>query len=148
MSVPDYRAGDQVQSGSAIAQVIDPSQMELTSKIGEQERSNVKVGQSAEVEFDALPGLIFPGTVKTVGGMSTKQFWEANTQGKFDITIQLSNPDPRLRPGLTAQIVVLGDKRKNVVYVPRLALFMRDGKRIVYLKNGTGLRAARSQDPV
>jgi HlyD family secretion protein len=138
MSVPDYRAGDQVESGSAIAQVIDPSQMELTSKIGEQERSNLKVGQSAEVEFDALPGLIFPGAVKTVGGMSTKQFWEANTQGKFDIAIRLSNPDSHLRPGLTAQIVVLGDKRKNVVYVPRLALFMRDGKRVVYLKNGRG----------
>jgi multidrug resistance efflux pump len=138
MSVPDYRAGDQVQSGSAIAQVIDPSQMELTSKIGEQERSNVNVGQSAEVEFDALPGLSFPGKVKTVGGMSTKQFWEANTQGRFDIAIQLSDPDPRLRPGLTAQIVVLGDKRKNVMFVPRLALFMRDGKRVVYLKDGRG----------
>jgi HlyD family secretion protein len=138
MSVPDYRAGDQAQSGSPIAQVIDPTQMELTCKIGEQERSNVKVGQSAEVEFDALPGLIFPGTVQTAGGMSTKLFWEANTQGKFDITIQLSNPDRRLRPGLTAQIVFLGDKRKNVLYVPRLALFMRDGKRVVYRKDGTG----------
>jgi multidrug efflux pump subunit AcrA (membrane-fusion protein) len=138
MTVPDYRAGDQVPSGTAVAEVIDSSQMELTSKIGEQERSNVKVGQSAEVEFDALPGRIFPGTVKTVGGMSTKQFWEANTQGKFDITFQLLAPDPQLRPGLTAEIVVLGEKRKNVVYVPRLALFMRDGKRVVYLKNGTG----------
>jgi len=138
MSIPDYRAGDQVQPGSAIAQGIDASQMDLISKIGEQERSNVKVGQSAEVEFDALPGLTFPGTVKAVGGMSTRQFWEANTGGKFDITIQLSKEDPRLRPGLTAQIVVLGDKRKNVLYVPRLALFMRDGKRIVYLKNGRG----------
>ena len=138
MSIPDYRAGDQVQPGSAIAQVIDASQLNLTSKIGEQERSNVKVGQSADVEFDALPGLIFPGTVKTISGMSTRQFWEANTAGKFDITIQLSNEDPRLRPGLTAQIVVLGDKQKNLLYVPRLALFMRDGKRIVYLKNGRG----------
>ena len=138
MTVPDYRAGDQVQSGTAVAEVIDSSQMELTSKIGEQERSNLKVGQSAEVEFDALPGRIFPGTVKAVGGMSTKQFWEANTQGKFDLTFQLSTPDPQLRPGVTAEIAVLGEKRKNVLYVPRLALFMRDGKRIVYLKNGTG----------
>jgi HlyD family secretion protein len=138
MSMPDYRAGDQVQPGSAIAQVVDASQMELTAKIGEQERSNVKVHQSVEVQFDALPGQIFRGTVKAVGGMSTRQFWEANTGGKFDITIQLSNEDPRLRPGLTAQIAVLGDKKKNVLYVPRQALFMKDGKRIVYLKNGKG----------
>jgi multidrug resistance efflux pump len=138
MSIPDYRAGDQVQPGSAIAQVIDAGQMELTSKIGEEERGNVKVGQSAEVEFDALPGQIFRGTVRTVGGMSARQFWESNAGGKFDISIQLSSEDPRLRPGLTAQTVVLGDKKDDVLYVPRQALFMKDGKRIVYLKNVRG----------
>jgi HlyD family secretion protein len=127
-----------VQPGSAIAQVIDAGQMELTSKIGEEERSNVHVGQAAEVDFDALPGQIFSGTVKAVGGMSTRQFWEANVGGKFDITVQLLSEDPRLRPGLTAQIVVLGDKKKNVFYVPRQALFMKDGKRIVYVKSGRG----------
>lgn len=136
MSVPDYRAGDQVQPGSTIAEIIDPTQMELAAKVGEQERGNVKVGQSTEIEFDALPGQIFTGMVKTVGGMSTRQFWEANAAGKFEITIQLSGNDPRLRPGLTAQIAILGEKKKNVLYIPRLALFVRDGKRIVYVKNG------------
>jgi len=138
MSVPEYRAGDQVQVGSAIAQVIDPSQMDLTSSIGEQDRDNAKVGQPVEVEFDALPGQTFRGSVKTIGGISTRHFWETSTGGKFDITIQLGNGDPRLRPGLTAQVVVLGDKRKNALFVPRQALFMKDGKRIVYLKNGRG----------
>ena len=77
MSIPDYRAGDQVRPGSAIAQVIDAGQMDLASKIGEQDRGNVMVGQPAEVEFDALAGQTFRGTVKTVGGMSTRQFWES-----------------------------------------------------------------------
>lgn len=138
MSIPDYRAGDQVQPGSAIAQVIDPTQMDLTAKVGEEQRSNVKVGQAAEVEFDSIPGQIFQGTVKSVGGMSTRQFWESSTGGEFDISIQLANEDPRLRPGLTAQIVILGDKKKDVLYVPRQALFMKSGKRIVYQKSGQG----------
>jgi len=138
MSMPDYRAGDQVRPGSAIAQVIDPGQMELTSRIGEQEGDNVKVGQSAEVEFDALPGQTFRGTIKTVGGMSTRQFWERNMGAKFDITVQLLDRDLRLRPGLTAQVVVPGDKKKNILYISRQALFMKDGKRIVYLKSGKG----------
>jgi multidrug resistance efflux pump len=138
MSIPDYRAGDQVQPGSAIAQVIDAGQMDLASKIGEQDRGNVMLGQPAEVEFDALAGQTFRGTVKTVGGMSTRQLWESNAGGKFDISIQISDEDPRLRPGLTAQIVVLGEKKKGVLYVPRQALFMKDGKRIVYLKSGKG----------
>ncbi len=91
-----------------------------------------------EVRFDALPGHVFHGTVKTVGGMSTRQFWEADLGGKFDVSIQLSNEDSRLRPGLTAQIVILGDEKKNVLYVPRQALFLKDGKRVVYVKKGNG----------
>jgi|HubBroStandDraft_1064217.scaffolds.fasta_scaffold00113_6 HlyD family secretion protein len=137
MTLPDYRAGDQVQPGSAIAEVIDSSEVEITCKINEHDRSNIKAGQSASIEFDALPGQLFQGTVKTVGGMSVRQFWEENQGGKFDVAIRLPNADPRLRPGLTAQIVILGDEKKNVLYVPRQALFLKEGKRVVYIRNGS-----------
>lgn len=136
MSVPDFRAGDQVQPGTAIAQVIDAREMELTAKIGERDRGNVKIGQSAEVTFDALPGQIFRATVKTVGDMSQREFFAWDTGGKFDVSIQLPNPDSRLRPGLTARIVILGDQRKDVLSVPRQGLFMRDGKRVAYVEDG------------
>lgn len=138
MTLPDYREGDQVQPGSGIAEVIDSREMEIISKINEHDRSNIKTGQSAEVEFNALPGHVFHGTVKTVGGMSMRQFWEADPGGKFDVSIQLSNADSRLRPGLTAQIVILGEEKKNVLYVPRQALFLKDGKRVVYVKKSNG----------
>ena len=29
----------------------------------------------------------------------------------------------------------VGDSKKNVLYIPRQALFMKDGKRIVYVKS-------------
>ena len=35
----------------------------------------------------------------------------------------------------------MGDEQKNVLYVPRQALFMNDGKRVVYVKNGNGSEA-------
>jgi multidrug resistance efflux pump len=136
MSLPDYREGDHVEPGDSIAEVIDPKEMEIISKINEQDRGNIKTGQVADVEFDALPGHIFHGTVKTVGGMSTRQFWEADLGSKFDVSIALSNTDSRLRPGLTAQIVIVGDQKKNVLYVPRQSLFLKDGKRVVYTKKG------------
>ena len=138
MSMPDYHEGDQVQPGSAIAQVIDPQGLEISAKIGEHDRSNIKIGQAAEIEFDALPGEIFKGTVKTLGGMSTRDFFEDNSGGKFEVSIQFASPDSRLRPGLTAQVVILGDRKKNVLSVPRQALFLKDGKRIVYVKSDNG----------
>jgi HlyD family secretion protein len=138
MTLPDYREGDEVQSGHPIAEVVDPQGMDLTAKIGEQDRSNVQVGQAAEVVFDALPGNVFHGKVKSVGGASMRQFFSANSNGNFDVAINLDNADPRLRSGFTAQIVFLGGSKKNVLYLPRQALFLKDGKRIVYVKKGNG----------
>jgi multidrug efflux pump subunit AcrA (membrane-fusion protein) len=138
MSLPDYHEGDQVQPGSSIAQVMDPQGLELTSKIGEQDRDNVKTGQPVEVVFDALPGHVFKGTVKSVGGMTVRQFFTSNTNGTFEVSIQLAQEDPRLRSGFTAQIVFLGGTRENMLYLPRQALFLKDGKRIVYVKKGNG----------
>lgn len=138
MSLPDYHAGDQVQPGSAIAQVVDPQGLELTSKIGEQDRSNVQAGQAVQVVFDALPGHVFRGTVKSVAGASVRQFFSGNTSGQFEVSIQLADEDPRLRSGFTAQIVFLGGTKKNVLYLPREALFLKDGKRIAYVKKGNG----------
>jgi predicted RNase H-like nuclease (RuvC/YqgF family) len=59
----------------------------------------------------------------------------------FDITVQVPGSDPRLRAGFTTQVVVVGDVQKNVLYVPRQALFMDNGKRVVYVKNGNGFEA-------
>jgi len=138
MSLPDYHEGDTVQPGSSIAQVVDPQGLDLTSKIGEQDRSNVQVGQQVNVVFDALPGETFHGTVKSVGGMSMRQFFSSDSSGSFDVGIQLAKEDTRLRSGLTAQIVFIGASKKNVLWVPRQAIFIKDGKRIAYAKKGNG----------
>ena len=111
--------------------------MSLISKVSEKNHSNVVQGQAVNVEFDALPGQIFPGTVKSVGGMTTRQFFDDDAGGSFDVSVQLSNMDSKLRSGFTAQIVFLGSSKKNVLYIPRQALFLKEGKRIVFVKDGS-----------
>jgi multidrug resistance efflux pump len=138
MSLPDYHEGDQVQPGSSIAQVVDPQGLDLTAKIGEQDRGNVQVGQPVDVAFDALPGQLFHGTVKSVGGMSVRQFFSSDSNGNFEVGIQLAHEDAQLRSGLTAQIIFRGASKKNVLFLPRQAIFVKDGKRIVYVKKGNG----------
>ncbi len=134
MSLPDYRPGDQVQAGSPIVQILDPAGMNLTSKVQESEHDNVKPGENVEVRFDALPDFAFQGSVKTVGGMAMQSWFNSDSSHGFDVTIQLANMDARLRPGLTAQIVFQGSRKSSVLYIPRQALFMREGKRIVYIR--------------
>jgi HlyD family secretion protein len=112
--------------------------MDLISKVSEQEHSNVTPGQDVDVAFDALPGQTYRGKVKSVGGMAMRQFFDSNTQGGFDVSIQLTGTDPRLRSGFTAQVVFLGIKQKNVLYIPRQAVFLKDGKSIVYVRKVGG----------
>ena len=138
MAVPDFHAGDTANPGSTIAQIVDPMGLELNCKLGERNSSSVTVGEPLEIVFDAIPGRTFHGKVKTVGGMSTAQFFDSGTGGGVEVTVQLSETDPELRAGFTAQILFLGDKKKNVLYLPRQAVFTKDGKRFVYVKTGSG----------
>ncbi|MGD0801173.1 MAG: HlyD family efflux transporter periplasmic adaptor subunit [Terracidiphilus sp.] len=138
MTLPDYRPGDQVYSGSAIADVIDPVSLELSSKVSEQDHGNIRPGEAVEVAFDALPGRVFHGTVKSVGGMSTHQMFEASSSGGFEVLIQLTESDARLRSGFTAQILFKGGSQSNMLTIPRQALFLKDGKRVVFVKDGNG----------
>ena len=137
LTMPEYREGDQVEPGRTVGQVVDPKEMEISAKVGELDRNNVKEGQPVDIQLDAFPGIMFHGTVKTVGGSNTRQFWEGDTGAKFEVTIKLATTDPRMRPGLTAQVFINGDPRKNVVYVPRQALFLKDNKRLLYVRNGS-----------
>jgi len=137
MTLPEYRQGDQVDPGSTVGRVIDPREMELAAKVGELDRNNIKEGQTVDIALDALPGSILHGTVKSLGGMNQRRFWEADTFAKFDITVVLAGKDSRLRPGLTAHVTIHGEPRKDVLYLPRQAVALKESKRIVYVKSGS-----------
>jgi len=137
MTLPEYRQGDKVEAGANVGRVIDPKEMELGAKIGEIDRNNIKEGQQVDIHLDALPGTVLHGTVKSLGGSNSRMFWEADTASKFDVTIALNGNDARLRPGLTAQVIIHGEPRKNVLYLPLQAVMTKESKRIVYVKNGS-----------
>jgi len=135
MTLPDFRAGDVTNPGTPIAQIVDPMEMNLVCQVSESDRSNVHPGQAAEIGFYAMPGRTFHGTVSNVAGMSTQGIFSlANAEGSFAVSIQIANLDPRLRPGLTGDVLLLGESRKDLLYIPRIAIFLKEGKQIVYVK--------------
>lgn len=137
MSLPEYREGDQVEPGRTVGQIIDPKGLELTATVGELERNNIKEGQTVDIRLDALPGKEYHGTVKTVAGNKSQRFWDDDNRGSFEVSVTLASIDPQMRPGLTAHVFINGDAKRNVVYVPRTALFLKDNKRIVYVRHGS-----------
>ncbi len=136
MSLPEYREGDQVEPGRSVGQVIDPKSMELVAQVGELERNNIKEGQTVDLQLDALSGTGFHGTVKTVGGNNSRRFWDDDSSSKFEVSITLATTDSRMRPGLTARVFINSDARKNALWVPRQALYLKENKRVAYVRNG------------
>lgn len=138
MSLPDYHVGDQANPGSAIAEVIDLSRLEVSAQVGETDRINLKAGQSVELKVDALPGETFKGKVESVGGATSREFWDDNTQRKFDVAVEMDSADPRLRPGFAVRLNILGDNLSRAVSIPAGAIFDHDGKKVVYCKRNRG----------
>ncbi|MBA0087025.1 MAG: efflux RND transporter periplasmic adaptor subunit, partial [Acidobacteria bacterium Pan2503] len=134
LTLPDYHVGDQVNPGSSIAEVIDVSRLEVYAQVGESDHSNLKPGEPVDLQVYALPGDRFTGKVETVGGATSHEFWDDSAQHKFDVTILLDKPDPRLRPGFAGELSIRGDQLSNAVSIPSEAVFDRGGKKIVYCK--------------
>ena len=136
MVLPEYRAGDLVQSGRVLADVLDVNQMEVQAKVSESDRSNIAPNESAEVHIDAHPGEVLPAKVKTVAGLASRDFWSFNSQSKFPATFRLEQNSPDLRPGISALVKVHGVRLNDVLYLPSQSLFDKDGKPVVYVKHG------------
>ena len=143
MILPEYRAGDLVQSGRTLADVLDVNQMEVQAKVSETDRSNIAPNELAEVHIDAHPGEVLPAKVKTVAGLAARDFWSGNSQAKFPASFQLERNSPDLRPGISALVRVHGAKLSNVLYLPSQSLFDKDGKQVVYVKHGSNFEATQ-----
>jgi HlyD family secretion protein len=138
MVLPEYRAGDLVFAGRPLAEVLDLGQMEVQAKISENDRANVTSNQTAEIKVDAHPGLIYPAKVKSVAGLAGRDRWSNESSKMFDTSFQLDQSVTDLKPGVSALVIIHGNKLSNVLYLPPQCLFDRDGKQIIYAKTGAG----------
>jgi HlyD family secretion protein len=139
MSIPEYQEGDQTFPGSPVAMIMDISQMEVFARLPETSRADINAGDSAAIQVDSIPEKNYPAKVKMVAALaSTGGMFSNDTTRRFDATFQLDQLDARLRPGQTTQVTVQGAQLKGVLYLPRQALFIRNGKPVVFARAGKG----------
>lgn len=136
MTLPDYHIGDQANPGSSVAEVIDVTHLEVSTQISETQHANFKPGQTVETRIEAIPGESFKGEIQSVAGASAAGFWDDDQMHKFEVLVRLDSSDPRIRPGFAANLTLLGNKMPHAISVPAGSIFDRNGKKIVYRKNG------------
>ena len=127
--------GIQNALGSTLMTIADMSIVTAEVKVDETDILNVKVGQSADITIDAMPGKTFHGTVTLVGdqallrstGIATSQSTTGTEEAKdFKVIVTLSDPSNDLRPGLSCTAKITTAHKADVLTLPIEALTMHD----------------------
>lgn len=91
--------GVRSSSGSIVATLADPSQLDLEISVAEADIANVEVGQTAEIEIDALPGQSFSGVVQRITPATDSD----SSAVSYPVTIRLSDANlADVLPGMNA----------------------------------------------
>lgn len=95
----DAEVGVRSSSGAIIATIADPTQLDLEISVAEADIANVEVGQTADIELDALPGQHFSGVVQRITPATDS---EASSVS-YPVTIRLTAGDlADVLPGMNA----------------------------------------------
>jgi len=89
MQMPDIRQGDELQAGMNVADLLDLSEMNLSAKIGEMDRANLREGQEMTFQLDSVPDKRFPGKIKTLSGTASADVFSGDPSKKFDVTFTI-----------------------------------------------------------
>ena len=90
--MPDIREGDTLQPGMPVADILDLSELEVWTKIGELDRANLREGQDAVLQLDAIPDKQFHGRIKTMSGTATADVFSGDPSKKFDVVFSIDMP--------------------------------------------------------
>ncbi len=122
------KQGAYVQPGDLLLQEGDLSQMIVRTFVDEPEIGRVAKGQKIEVNWDAVPGRTWVGTLSTVP--STVKLRGSRNVG--EVTCSVDNRDLRLLPNINVSVSIITAEHSNVLTLLREAIRLDDGKPYVY----------------
>jgi HlyD family secretion protein len=99
----------------------DLTQMQVNANVSESDIGGVAEGKPARFRVDAYPKQFFEGTVTQVRNAPIS----IQNVVTYDVVIAVDNRDLKLKPGMTASVTIVTDKKENPLRVPNGALRFR-----------------------
>jgi HlyD family secretion protein len=116
----------------------DLTQMQVIANIDQADIGLVEQAKSVKFTVDAFPGKDYDGKIQQM------RLNPQNVQNvvTYNVVIDVSNPEQKLKPGMTANLTITIDERNNVLKVPNSALRFvptdASGQRLGRSGGGTG----------
>jgi HlyD family secretion protein len=129
----EMREGDLISPGSPAIGLANLSNLLIDVSVSEVDINRISLGQEASLVFDAMPELAYTGLVTQVSLVGVVEQGVVN----FKVTLELTDADEMVRPGMTAAVNLVVSEIEDVLLVPNRAVRLREGERVVYvLRNG------------
>lgn len=122
----DARPGMTLMPGQTLAKINGLKTVWLEIAVPESQANQVSIGNHVEARFNAFPG-------ETTRGKVIAILPETNLENRtLKVRVELPNPKGRLKPGLFAQVQLIGHDSKPVLLIPSEAI-IRTGKRTLVM---------------
>jgi HlyD family secretion protein len=99
----------------------DLTKMQVDTNVAEGDVGRLQVGMKTYFTVDSFPGQRFLGKIRQIRNAATT----VQNVVTYDAVIDVDNTDLRLRPGMTANVTVVYDERKDSLAVSNTALRFR-----------------------
>jgi multidrug efflux pump subunit AcrA (membrane-fusion protein) len=130
--------GDTLWPGQKIAELPDLSQLEAKVFVLEADGAGLKPGLKARLVIEGRPGDEHEATVARVEPLAKTRDYQSPVK-YFEATLSLARTEPSfMKPGQKVRAVVRLEEAFGVIAIPRGAVFEKDGKRVVYRREGGG----------
>jgi HlyD family secretion protein len=129
---------DGFNGGTEVLTIADLNNMVINAQVNQADVPRLKTGETVEVTVEAVPGLQATGVVERI---SPQAIIKNNIKG-YPARIVLKNVDPRILPGMTANVKIPVASADNVTAVPLAAVFTERNpdtsqmERFVYVQQG------------
>jgi HlyD family secretion protein len=122
-----------VSTGTQAFRIDDLSNLVIDVQVVEIDVNSVKAGETATITFDAIPNKTYTGMVTQADISGTV----AQNSVTFTVTVQLSDADELVRPGMAANVTILTNEVADALLIPSTAIFVDDtNQSFVYLVQG------------
>ena len=95
----------------------DLKEMQIEVNVSEADIGKIKEGQEADYTLDGYPNEIFKGKVTQVRISPTT----VSNVVTYTVVVGVDNEDLKLKPGMTANVSIITQKKENVLCVPSIA---------------------------
>lgn len=127
----DVKVGELATALKEVIVLQDIGNLHVEANVSEANVALLKLDQTVDITFDALgPDRHFKGIVKNINPGATIVSGVVN----YKVTVSLENIS-EIKPGMTANMVILIDEKQDVLAAPSRAILSKDGKKFVRLVN-------------